>query len=184
MNSFVWEPYYFVLSSWLQLFQMCFHWLSFLVQTDCVGFALSSSEIRWLLRECQIISEARNDNSDPSLCCSIIGICQEISGKCCFIDASDRVMQWLKIRTLTILELLLCSSAGLCPAYQTFLLEVTWAHGQRCAKNSCSNTWTLLLTNKFGPNPFYLCWNNLSAHSAPTHSPSSQTALPNSRWAS
>lgn len=42
-----------------------------------------------------------------------------------FIDASDRVMQWLKIRTLTILELLLCSSAILCPAYQTFLLEVT-----------------------------------------------------------
>lgn len=42
-----------------------------------------------------------------------------------FIDASDRVMQWLKISRLTISELLSCSSAILRPAYQTLLLEVT-----------------------------------------------------------
>lgn len=132
--------------------------------------------VGWLLRECQIISEARNDNFNPSLCCSIIGICQEISGKCCFHWCQWRVMKWFKISRLTISELPLCSSAILCPSYQTFLLEVTWGHGQRCAENSCSNTWTQLLTNKFGSNPFYLCWNGLSAHSAPTHPPSSQTA--------
>lgn len=41
----------------------------------------------------------------------------------------------------------------------------------RGAENSCSNTWTWLLTNRSGSNPFYLCWNSLSAPPAPTPPP-------------
>lgn len=36
-----------------------------------------------------------------------------------FIDARDRAMQRFKIINLLILELVLCSSAILCPAYRT-----------------------------------------------------------------